>query len=153
MTTVNSSIVTDGLIAMLRDVCDFPIGDGEAPDLSGENQIAVALTAGYGVVHMVPSGGRYINEDWSGQEDGMEIIRYQLTGHGVQRNQADRISQFMIAVVVDRADGWQDGFGYIHPLPINGHEVMKRGKAGSIPTEALGSVQAGGYIDLWVMAV
>lgn len=149
MASVNASMVTDALIAMLRtEMAPVPVGDGVAPSRTAEDGVTSLIRSGYIVVHRIPSGASYEGSEIGGQPEALERIRYQISAAGIQRNQVERIRDAAIGLVVDRGDS--DDRGYVIDLVVAGHVVMSRRKAGVIQTESLGTIQAGGYVDLLV---
>ena len=149
MASVNSSLVTDAVVALLRsELSPMKVGDGIAPSPdSGDRTLDVK--SGYVVVHRIPAGAAYEGSELGGQPESIERIRYQISAAGIQRNQAERISEAAIGILVDRDDVSRSR-QYVHDLTVAGHAVLSRRKFGTIPTESLGTIQAGGYVEILV---
>lgn len=148
MSSVNASLVTDAVLGLLRSTLDVKVGDAAAPSPDA-GDLRLDPRAGYLTVHRIPAGAAYEGSSVGGQPESIERIRYQITAAGVQRNQAERLAEAAIGVLVDRGDTPGDR-GYVHALAVAGHAVLSRHKFGAIPTESLGTVQAGGIVELLV---
>jgi hypothetical protein len=142
---VRPYLVTRAVLLLLRAELpikfgwNIPIGDAIAPSPDPSDAV-MDLATGYLIVGRVPPG-QYVSEAFGSPPGSMEVVRYQVTGHGVQRNQADEVADEAIETLLDLAN----------PLPISGHNVIRRRKGGVIPADpGMGSIQIGGYVDLLV---
>lgn len=147
MAAINSSYLTDAVVGLLASYLPVPVGDNKAPDSTGEDALTDRLVSGYCIVRRIPSGPRFTGSEIGGQPDSMQMVRYQITGHGTLRRQAERIADLAAAVLVDRSDDRGDR-SYVYPLEVAGHVVLSRNRAGEIPTDSLGSTQAGVLVDI-----
>ena len=82
----------------------------------------------------------------------MDTIQYQITAAGVTRRQVERLSEAAIDVICARGDAVNDR-DFIHGMPVAGHKVLDRKRSGTVPTDALGSMQAGGNVDIFVTVI
>lgn len=110
--------VTNGLLAMLRDVVARPVGDAVVPGpLTGTDDLVP-----YTIVYGMP-GGRYTGPPLLGSETSAQLV-YQVTSVGETREQAealaDRNRDAILAMHTDAA-------GWLNPISAGpGRHVMSR---------------------------
>lgn len=145
MTAVDSSLVTDAVVTLLRSQLPVPVGDGAAPDPGGDPVLAAEI--GWVVVQQTAAGASAHVGSIYTQAEEMERVRFLVTATGAQRNQVERLANAAMSVLIDR-----DGTGgpWTFPITVPGHVVIHRRLFGRVPTSSLGSWQAGGYVELLV---
>lgn len=151
MTSVDQSLVTDAVLGVLRAEFEpgILIGDGELPDLAEQPTTRDQYAQGaYAVLSSIPTGHRDEGGGWSG-DGGMLWIRYQIYVVAGYRDQAERIANAMASRIADRADG--QGAGFLVDIPVAGHAIIDRRRAGMIPLDSTGpAVRSGQLVDIRV---
>jgi len=145
VTAVDASRVTDAVVALLRAESGLLVGDGTPPTPETASD-TLSLRTGYLLVYQVPVGMAYESEGLGGQSEAMTRCRYQVNAVGIQRNQAERMAERAVKILVDRTAGT-----YTHALTVTGHDVLERCRAGQVPLDASdGTFVAGGLVDVVV---
>lgn len=149
MSSVDPSMITDAVVALLRENMTCPVGDGQAP-LPEDDDLKLDLKRGFAVVYRIPSGGRYEGSSIRGTEATIERIRFQVSTAGVQRNQVERLANAAGSMLTDRGDSGE----FVFPMPVGGHSIMNRKRVGDVPYQVQGgSHQSGILVDLLVCIV
>lgn len=151
MSVANQSMVTDALVAAVRAVVTFRVGDGTIPTVEDADGDFVPASNGYGMILRV-SGGGPEGHGYYGQPESVERIRYRILGFGVRRDQAERIASAMSEIVVARDPADRSEFEW--PLSVGGHSVIDRRRVSTVPTMTQGGVwQSGHDVEIVVQGI
>ncbi len=130
--TINEAVVLDGVKAHLEDELDLvAYGDGESPDLSEFGAPSVDVfdvlarkTQGKPMAIIFPLPESSTGRGFAGFES-MLWVPLQFTVLGVTPQQVRHTSAMIVATLLNR----------VLPIPIDGHAVIDRQRAGSLPIE------------------
>jgi hypothetical protein len=155
-TTVDSGIVTTAIVSMLRTTfTPIPVGEGVAPTPAvGEPELLVIdpvtrKSRPYLVVTTRSIGAAYEGGNWTGQPESIERLGYAIYAVGIESPQAEGLAAAAIGAIVDR--DITAPHAYVNALPVPGHSIIRRRKAGKIPADVQGMIhQHGGLVEITV---
>lgn len=125
---MDRSLVTNGLIDMLRSVTRLAVGDHDTPpNWDGDYP--------YAVVYSLGGSPDPIGPPWSDQLGADERWTYQVTVVGSFRDQVEKAATLIKDAILGRAYGT-----WANPIEIDGAETMDRAMESTSGTLVIGSV-------------